>query len=142
MALSFFLKASRVEPSAIQKAMIHSNTCPNKSAGKQASLLDKACLLTLNGSTYSNPSDSHTRTTSLNREILRYTKLNTTAIITLYVNNRSLRGGTPSRSFCDPGVKPNGLKLSGVSQYKSLASISSIGGPGTYMARRRFGLPE
>jgi len=115
--------------------MVHSNTCPNKSPGKQASLLDKACLLTLNGSTHSNPSDSHTRTTSLNPEILRYTKLNTTAIITLYLNNRA-------RSFCDPGVKRNGLKLSGVSQYKSLASISSIGAPGTCMARRRSGLAE
>ncbi|MEK0195918.1 hypothetical protein, partial [Microcoleus anatoxicus] len=74
--------------------------------------LDKACLLTLNGSTHSNPSDSNTRTTSLKPEILRYTKLNTTAIITGSVSSRT-------RSFLSPGVKLNGLKLSGVNQYQS-----------------------
>ena len=128
LALSFILTASRVEPSAILMAlkfwytdsqpvgignlsardwtfaMTGSNTCANKSGGKQASRLDKACLLTLNGSTHSNPSDSNTRITSLNREILRYTKLKTTAIITGNVNSRSLPGPRPSRSFCDPGL--------------------------------------
>ena len=62
------------------------------------------------------------------------------AVLTHNVSSRSLRGGTPSRSFCVKLVKRNGLKLSGVSQYHNLASISAIGGPGTCIPRRRSGL--
>jgi len=46
------------------------------------------------------------------------------------------------RTFWSLGVKRNGSKLSGVSQYKSLASISAMGGSGTSNPRRRSGLPD
>ncbi len=44
--------------------------------------------------------------------------------------------------FCPKRVKRDGLKLRGVSQFQSLASISAIGGPGSCVARRKSGLPD
>ncbi len=63
-----------------------------------------------------------TRFTSLNPAICRYTRLNTTAIIT---GNVSIR----DRSFFEHNF--SGLKLPGESNEYSCLSISCIGGTGT-----------